>query len=187
MRFEIGNYTLDVDVERTRRAYRDMPLTSEGCSCVACQNYSEAIGTLPDETRRFFDSLGMEMRKASEVYMLDALDDFLVEYGGFYHICGEIVTGESPWVLIGENKRAMTFHLDKNRMVTVDSRLKVGFRAECDLLPKGFPAPCFQMEISAHLPWLLGGESLAAYIGKSSRHKTILNRLNSGIKALFKK
>ena len=47
MIFTLGPYTLDVDVEKTKRYYDTAKSVGEECTCDGCQNFEKAVGTLP--------------------------------------------------------------------------------------------------------------------------------------------
>jgi hypothetical protein len=121
MIFEFGNYKLDVDVEKTRKYYEIAKAISEECDCVNCENYANAIDFLPQEVISFFDQLGVDMRKSPEVYNVSGEGpgaDNTIFYQGWYHVCGNIIYGESPWVSVKENHKywdtAKTFSISND-------------------------------------------------------------------------
>jgi len=136
MIFSFPKFTLDIDVEKTQAYYKTAHLVSEDCSCSGCRNYEEAIELLPKEVLSFFSQLGIEMEKIREVYVNCTNTDDTVFYGGFYHVCGSIVEGESVCLTIAHN-------------------FDVSFKDTCDLLEDSFPIPAIQLEISANMPWVL--------------------------------
>lgn len=141
MRREIGScYVLEVDITATEKAYERMQLILEDCTCDGCKNYVQAAKLLPEAVNAFFKSLGVDIKKSPEVFTLYAPDKNHVRYGGFYHICGKILSAESEWFSICDD-------------------FNVAFRDKCDLLPIGFPLPCFQMEIDARIPWIIEAEN----------------------------
>ncbi len=155
MIFRFGNYTLDVDVDRTRAFYarEDVETTSEKCTCQGCQNYDKAILAASDTVADFLRSLGIDPRKPAEVFdVMGGLDENgQVLYNGFYHICGTRLEGEDAWVHTSES----SMHLDGDRMYAVDDSFKVSFEERVLLLHEEFPAPVLQLEIDTHLPWVL--------------------------------
>ncbi len=46
MIFTFDNYTIDVDVEKTRKIYQELPLITHGCNCDGCQNLEKACRTV---------------------------------------------------------------------------------------------------------------------------------------------
>ena len=155
MLFTFGTYTLDIDVERTRAFYArpDIEITSEKCSCAGCQNYDKAILEAPAAVLSFFESLGIDPRKPAEVFdVMGGLDENgKVYYNGFYHVCGTRLQGENAWVATANGGQ----HLDMNRMYVIDSSFKVSFEESVLMLHKEFPTPVLQIEIDAHLSWVL--------------------------------
>ena len=152
MIFRFGNYTLDIDVDRTRDFYarEDVETTSEKCTCQGCQNYDKAILAASDTVVGFLRSLGIDPRKPAEVFDVMGIlgEDGKVWYNGFYHLCGVRLQGEDAWVETAKDMK----HLDGDRMYAVGPDFKVSFEEQIHLLHKEFPAPVLQMEIDAHLP-----------------------------------
>ncbi len=140
MKFEFGSFVLDVDVEKTREIYKNLPTLTQGCNCQGCRNYVKALPSLPDDVLRFFDSLGVDPAKTPETFVMDASAD-LVWYIGWYHICGEILQGAST--------------RDKMKYDSLTEHFHVGVCKECELLEKDFSSPVLQLEIDARIPWAL--------------------------------
>ncbi|MBQ7911247.1 MAG: hypothetical protein IJ363_10750 [Clostridia bacterium] len=157
MIFRFGNYTLDVDVERTRAFYArgDVKTTSQQCTCAGCQNYDKAILKMPAAVTDFLESLGLDPRKPAEAFdvMGGLAEDGKVLYNGFYHLCGVRLRGEDAWVKTAKDMK----HLDGDRMYAVDGDFKVSFEEEICLLHEAFPTPVLQMEFDARLPVALAG------------------------------
>lgn len=157
MIFRFGNYTLDVDVERTRAFYArgDVKTTSQQCTCAGCQNYDKAILEMPSTVTDFLESLGLDPRKPAEAFdvMGGLAEDGKVLYNGFYHLCGVRLRGEDAWVKTAKDMK----HLDGDRMYAVDGDFKVSFEEEICLLHEAFPTPVLQMEFDARLPVALAG------------------------------
>lgn len=154
MRLTLGDYILDIDTEETKNYYRSERYVSEGCDCDGCQNYALASDQLTFEVSKLFSELGIDIKKPAEVYVNYSENNILC-YGGFYHICGKIIEGESPWVITLETEDTMTSHLEEENMIGIANNYKIAFQEECSLLGKNFPRPCIQMEILAYLPWIL--------------------------------
>ena len=157
MIFRFGNYTLDVDVERTRAFYArgDVKTTSQQCTCAGCQNYDKAILEMPSTVTDCLESLGLDPRKPAEAFdvMGGLAEDGKVLYNGFYHLCGVRLRGEDAWVKTAKDMK----HLDGDRMYAVDGDFKVSFEEEICLLHEAFPTPVLQMEFDARLPVALAG------------------------------
>ena len=88
----IGPWTLDVDLEATRRAYAATP-EGAGCDCAYFRNW-EALGeaAYPDALHEVFRRLGIDSRKPAEVYDMGRDATGLRLSGGWYHLVGTIVS-----------------------------------------------------------------------------------------------
>jgi hypothetical protein len=144
MLFSLSGYEIEVDTAATAAFYQTAPTLTASCQCQDCRNYEQAVGQLSTVALEFFDDLGVDPAKPAEVYTLG--DTVPVWYGGFYHLCGQLL--EVPKV-----PQADAWH-------RLSDALSVSFRGECDLLEDGFPTPAFQMEISLTLPWVLNEERM---------------------------
>nr|WP_288828497.1 hypothetical protein [uncultured Clostridium sp.] len=155
MIFKFGQYQVDIDVDKTKSFYENAPLVSEGCSCSGCRNYEKAITVLPAEVTGFFSDLGVDMRKVSEVYVNCNNSDGTLFYGGFYHLCGTLLLGESAWVSIDPS----ISHWEEEQAFKITNDFHVSFQKECSLLEDDLPRPALQLEISANIPWVLHEEN----------------------------
>jgi len=143
MIFRISNYVLDVDVEKTRDYYNTAESIGgiNDCSCSGCRNYAKAVDFLPQEIASFFSNLGVEIKKAREIFVNNANADNTIYYGGFCHICGKLISKDE------------TGNKEKAYFITDD--FSVSFRDDCWLLDEGFPLPAIQLEFLADMPWVL--------------------------------
>ena len=76
-------------------------------------------------------------------------------YAGFYHICGKLISGSSPWKEIDE----MSKSLDENALYKINKDFKIAFQEQVDLLEENFPLPVIQLEFFANIPWVLNEEN----------------------------
>jgi len=155
MKFQFGAYVLDIDVEQNRRFYKAARNLTVGCSCSHCRNFEKAADTLPGDIKGFFDSLGIDIKKPAEVYANVTNSDGTVSYGGFYHLCGKLLSGESAWITASNDGKATVSYWDSSMSYAVSDNFCVSFQQDCSLLEKGFPTPVIQMEIEANIPWVL--------------------------------
>ena len=151
MVFEFQRYKLDVNVEATRKYYGTAKSISENCTCDGCRNYEKAIDFLPHEVLSFFAQLGIEMKKASEVYIICANADDTLLYSGWYHLCAVMIHGESAWVSASQAHA----YWDSTKTYPITNDFKVSFQEECALLDDTFPLPVIQLQIEADIPWVL--------------------------------
>lgn len=63
----IGHYQLDVDVDRTREANSLLKQPNQECECDVCQNFAPSISKADSKILDFFESFGLDPKKASEV------------------------------------------------------------------------------------------------------------------------
>lgn len=149
MVFEIGNYCLNVDVERTK-AYYSM-LNGTGCDCAGCRNYQMALPKLAESIYCFLNQFGIDPGTPIEMSVLHSPDGKKTVYDGFFHICGTILAGTDPWIQTGPKSR----QLNQSYLIAVSSDCSAYFINECALVDPSFPRPVIQLHISFVLPWLL--------------------------------
>lgn len=151
MIFTFGNYTVDIDVEKTRQVYKTLPLITQGCDCDGCKNFENAVDILPQGVREFFDNLGIDLKRIVECFVYCKNKDNSLLYGGFCHVCGTLIRGKSAWVNISEThsyyNTDLTYRLDKN--------FHISFQEECLMIEEQFEAPILQIEFEANIPWVL--------------------------------
>lgn len=147
MVFELGDYQLEIDVEKTRAFYETADTITDGCTCDGCRNYALAVDGFPQSVKEFFAMLGVDLQKAAEIIPWCAEDDGkALFYGGFYHICGRIRNHVDCW----KDNGAMS-----GNMYVIAAGYAVGFTENVSLLEANFPTPVLQMEIDFHhVPWL---------------------------------
>lgn len=157
MNIQFGNYLLDIDVEKTKEFYKTAETITQGCDCSGCCNYEKAKHKFPIEVLHFFDKIGVDITKAAEIIPYASENDKKsILYGGFYHICGTLLSDTVLW----NTTDSECFHLNEGKMYEVANGYKIGFRSECDLLEDNFPLPAIQMEISFTCPWVLETENI---------------------------
>lgn len=155
MIFEFGKYKLDIDVEKTKEFYDKAEMITEGCRCAGCQNFEQAVDILPLEVKKFFANLGIDMRKICECYVNYTNEDRTLFYGGFCHICGDLMSGESAWIKYDDTSS----HWDDKKTFAISENFHISFQKEVSSLEKDFPLPAIQLEFSANIPWVLNEEN----------------------------
>ena len=114
---------------------------------------------MPDEVLCFFHSMGIDMKKITEIYVNKSDPDGTLLYGGFCHVCGTMTEGKSAWVKTQETADSKTFVWQKENTYSVSDDFRVSFQEECSLVEKEFPRPVLQIEIEAAIPWVLEEEN----------------------------
>jgi hypothetical protein len=134
--FTVGDSHLLVDVDATRDWYAARGEIAGGCHCAYCRNFAAAIETFPQDVRALLASMGVDIRKPREIMEWGAGAGGLYPYEGIYHLAGTAPAGSCPSAVLAEG---ITAYFDE----------------DCDLLPEDFPRPCFQLNVTMKLPWLL--------------------------------
>src|SRR5262245_34482048 len=96
--FEIGSWTLRVDVEATRASYARLggPHT-EGCGVVSCDNFAaNRETTFPNAAQAELASLGVDWRREVYVYHTGGVHEGLYHYQGFFLLVGEVLPSPEP-------------------------------------------------------------------------------------------
>ncbi len=155
MIFIFGNYTVDIDVEKTRQIYTLLPPITQGCNCDGCQNFEKAVDVLPNAARAFFDDLGIDLKKIAECYVNCKNEDGTLLYGGFCHVCGTLIEGENAWVSISETHS----YYNTNLAYPLSDNFRISFQENCFMIEKQFKAPILQIEFEATIPWVLNKEN----------------------------
>ena len=152
MLFEFGNFCIDVDVERTKDFYNKLAKTViENCGCVNCRNYYQAIPKVSNKVLTFFDALGIDPQKSPEATLWDTSKNGKAYYSMIFHVVGTLVKSVDIYRPIGDNG----FVTILENYYEIDKDFKVGFTSKTVLLEKDFPQPCIQLEVDAHLPWVI--------------------------------
>ena len=60
MIYKYGQYTVDIDVEKTKAFYARARRISEVCPCDGCTNFERAVKILPKDVASVFSALGIE-------------------------------------------------------------------------------------------------------------------------------
>jgi len=148
MMFEFGLYRVDIDIEKTRETYARLPLVSESCPCEYCSNYEAAADGFSPAVLEFFEAIGADVKKPTEVYVNYENDEGSIFYGGFYHGCGILLSHD------GDDGATIEPRDDREPHDLSDG-FRISFQSDCDLLEEDFPAPVLQIEIRANVPWVL--------------------------------
>lgn len=140
-RMKVGSWTIEVDVEQTKRFYDGFHLITDDCICDYCANYILACNQFPLEIKDFFVCLGIDPCKEGEVSEYMKNQDGTHFYRAFYHVVGRIIKGPKLW-----NEDTSVHNL---------AGFEIGFTEVLDLVPEGFPMPTVQVEFQMNIPWLL--------------------------------
>ena len=154
----IGSWTMEADRARTARAYEQTTRGSPAdCGCADCRNF-EALdeSAFPEPFRAWLASLGIDWRKAAEIYATPVSNGRLT-YGGWFHAVGRLLAGpkvEDAPILQGTRTRDTTslwHHVTETFQVFLDERRDLAFQEFGE-------APLVKIEFMAALPWVLPEE-----------------------------
>lgn len=153
MVFQFGEYRIDVDVEKTRKFYRESSQTlTEGCGCIGCQNFVKAYESFDPQIKNFFETLGVDILKAPDMSAFHGnAKTNIMYYMGWCHLCGTVLHGESAWV----PDTPQSGHWEETNTYAVTETCHVSFQEHCDLLEPEFPKPVIQMDVDIQVPWVL--------------------------------
>lgn len=154
MIFVVGAYTVDIDVERTRRFYNNAGTAAELCPCGGCRNFDKAVDAASAEAKERFTAMGIDMHKPRECYVNCALAGDRLLYAGFYHVCGRLLAGESAWKLSEDG-----FLWDDTAAFWLDEEFRISFSEDIALVETCFPRPVIQMDFLADMPYRLKGKN----------------------------
>lgn len=149
MDFRSGPYHIDVNVQETQAFYRKA--YDIGCDCAGCKNFIQAVLFLPEDVKAFFAQFGIDPAKPAEISVYHSVDGIETLYGGFYHICGTILSGNNPWVQVGKKQ----YQLKEEYAIKLSNDFSVFFTEDCSLVDDDFPSPVIQMEFTGNLPWVI--------------------------------
>lgn len=136
MIFEFNYHKVEIDVEKTKAFYENAEYITSHCQCSGCRNFEKAANLISEKATSIFNDMGIDMQKACEVYGITENNNNTLYYGGFYHLCGKLISSEQS----------------NNR---IDDNFEFIFTDEIDLLEDNFPEPVIQLEFYATVPWLL--------------------------------
>ena len=155
MIFKFNQYVIDINIDKTRSFYQVAENIADGCDFPGCRNFEKAVSHLPQEIVEIFNKMGIDMKKAREAYVNCKNLDGTLFYAGFYHICGKLVSGGSPW----KETSQMSKELDEKELFKINENFQIGFQDEVGLLEENFPLPVIQLEFFANIPWVLEEEN----------------------------
>ncbi len=150
-KIKLNNWFLEFDYEKTKEFYGSYHLITDGCDCLNCKNFVQAINYLPTDVLSFITSFGIDPRKEGEISEYCENGDGTHLYGGFFHIVGRLISGPDVWVKTDEESTHSS--LDSNLYELSD--FSFGFTYGLSLVPEGFPEPVLQIEFQGNIPWVI--------------------------------
>lgn len=146
---QIGRWLVRADPAATRAAYdaftRGDP---EACGCAMCRQFAAALDEIyPPAVRSLFERLGINLRRAAELYWIDLTpDEDQLLYAGWYHVVGTI-EHELPGATQAPEGA------DRADLEPIAPHLAVRCSTEVGLVPEPFQhLDLLQIEFEARLP-----------------------------------
>jgi hypothetical protein len=132
---QVGNNTLDCDVEATIAAFSSY--AKKICDCCGCRNFRVArVHVFTEPVLRFFAQFGIDTTKPHECYDIGLGPDMICEYGGWFHFIGNAISDED--------------------VVDISETLKIYFVKGGARRPEPFQGrPSVQMDFELKMPWLV--------------------------------
>jgi hypothetical protein len=130
---KILNWEIEYDRDATNQAYLSLPAQ---CDCAYCRNFHMVSNLLPPDFVMLLQKLGIDPAQPAEIVHYNANQDGTHYYGWWYHLVGQIISGNESLVDLAQG-------------------MQVEFRSKDELAPKDFPRPIVQVEFFTNLPWVL--------------------------------
>lgn len=161
MVFTFGKFTIDVDIEKNRAFYQTGEALTVGCNCDGCVNFEKAADSFPELVREFFQGLGVDPKKPAETFAYCSEENGKnLFYGGFYHLCGTVLTGDNAWIMREVDSTTSVLYVNEDYLYEIADGFNVLFSTAGDaLLEDGFPEPVITMDFEFHVPWVLDKEN----------------------------
>ncbi|PQA53794.1 hypothetical protein [Siphonobacter curvatus] len=151
MTIEFREWAFEVDKQTTEKAYKAIKGSAvQECGCTYCQNFLLQRETIyPLEVISFFESVGIDYHKESDVSEYGELDNGLRIYMSCFHFAGKIIRGES-------SAFALPMGGYQLNLTPLDERVKIGFWKSSDGKSE---ASLVEVELEVLLPWVLNLET----------------------------
>lgn len=92
-RLKVLDWEVEIDREKTMEHYKELPLVSDRCCCHNCINYVQACSYVPTEFLNLSRNLGIDFKKAAEIFYCTDYDNGTCLYWAGCDIIGRIVSG----------------------------------------------------------------------------------------------
>ena len=148
MVLNLSDYRIEVFREQTESYYAEEQTIYDSDPNDDTKNFVMAISGIDKDVQVFFKEIGVDIKKPIEMFLSYEEGPLLV-YEGYYHICGNILSGTAPWMCEDNSNLKI---LDESVMHPIGKSFLCGFSEECTLLYEGFPQPAIQMEVIITLP-----------------------------------
>ena len=143
------DWELFVDKTVTENVYEKVLIGApESCGCDDCKNFaSNRKAIYPDEIKKLFFKLGIDIRKESEICHYCKLDNGLHFYGGWFHFKGRFVGKDCKIPLPSGGST-----LD---LTPINETFSIGFCYDHSLSFFNDDKDLVQIEFDAKTPWTI--------------------------------
>jgi hypothetical protein len=153
--FEVGSWTLNVDVNATIASYARMTgAHSDGCNLVSCANFvANRDNTFPEAAKRELEDLGVPWRKEVYVNHTGGVAEGLYHYEGFFMLVGQLLE-EGPQVA----KTRRTYHWIHGQVPSADYAHSFGtMRSVPYFATPAFDThvPLLRCHFTTSIPWVI--------------------------------
>ena len=131
---QVEAWTLLIDIPKTKEVYEKINYKND---VVEWLNYMEVCSIKDPKVLAFFERLGIDILKPSQLSYYPVEEGTMMMYTGSYHLCGELVEGEMDgWDLVIEGH---CFSLTQ----------------EYDAIPQEMSGDILEISFEVILPWIL--------------------------------
>ncbi|MBD8069584.1 hypothetical protein [Bacillus sp. PS06] len=138
--FQLLNWVVEVDVEKTREFYRN---EMEQCDCLYCENYRIACKSIDSSINDVFTSLGIQPAMPSHLSEFGDTEGLHL-YIGHYHIVGHLIEG----------RYCTDSETDEMNVATIGN-FTIWLEKELTFVHDELPRPVLQLAFEVGLPWVL--------------------------------
>jgi hypothetical protein len=146
----VGRWQIEFDPEATAQCYKQTK-AGWGCDCAPCRNFMALDKkAFSPAVLELFDRFGVDYRKPAEIYHTSRLKNGLHDYGGWFHVIGEIESGADAWKQLND---PWSFQAE---LEPLGGNFSFGFSNNIQLVREPFlNHNLIQLEFHAELPWVL--------------------------------
>ena len=138
MIFQLGRYTIDVDVEKTKAFYASAVASNEVCACDCCQHFPDSIISCSTIIVDFLNNLGVDPQKPGEVF------GGKYHCSGWYHIVGTLLNGRVTEANLDVSNAFVPDEAVNFQVWFDDDNKRMGW------IENNFPSPILEMSFSAY-------------------------------------
>lgn len=101
---KILDWEIEIDRETTIEHYKELPFVSDRCCCDNCINYVQACDHIPLEFLNLSRDLGIDFKKAAEIFFCTDYENGTCLYWAGCDIIGRVVSGPNRYPMLSDIK-----------------------------------------------------------------------------------